>query len=255
VNPEAAGSLVLVPAPLDFGVSDGTASLAEQLPLGSIQHAARLRYWLVENAKSARAFLKRVQALTPLAAPLQELAMQELPRPSKGGNKSEPVNWQALLAPALAGNELGLLSEAGLPAVADPGAAAVAHAHALGLRVEVLPGASALTLALAASGLNGQQFAFVGYLPQDAVARTQRLRELETTSARLQQTQLFIETPYRNVALLDAALSCLKPGTRLALAQALATPQAHARMLTVAKWRGTDHKPSDQLPCVFAILA
>lgn len=255
MNPAAAGSLVLVPAPLDFGIGDSPASLTGQLPLDSIQHAARLRHWLVENAKSARAFLKRVNALAPLSVPLQEVAMQELPRPGKGGSRPEPVNWPALLAPAMAGSELGLLSEAGLPAVADPGAAAVAQAHALGLPVRVLPGASALTLALAASGLNGQQFAFVGYLPHDAAARIQRLRELETLSARLQQTQLFIETPYRNAALLGAALSCLKPGTRLACAQALATPQADTRMLTVAKWRESARVPSNQWPCVFAILA
>ena len=122
----------------------------------------------------------------------------------RAGRTPATFDGDRLLAPALAGDDLGLISEAGLPAVADPGARLVAAAHAAGIRVVALPGASSITLAVAASGLNGQSFAFVGYLPIEAEARAARIRELEATSRRLAQTQVMIETPYRNAALLGA---------------------------------------------------
>ncbi|ODU96368.1 MAG: ribosomal RNA small subunit methyltransferase I, partial [Rubrivivax sp. SCN 70-15] len=210
------GRLLLVPNTLDLGAAE--VELQDVLPLGVIRQAAALAHWAAEDARSARAFLKRVAAVVPLARPLQETSIRELPRPRKGSREPVPAaEWQALLAPALAGHDLGLISEAGLPAVADPGAALVEAAHAAGVPVLPLAGASSLLLALAASGLNGQSFAFVGYLPQDAAARTARLRELESTSRRLQQTQLIIETPYRNAALLAALLASLAPETRLSV--------------------------------------
>jgi len=187
------GTLWLVPNTLDLG--DGS-ELADVLPQGVLRRAAALTHWVVEDTKSARAFLKRVDALIPLVQPLQTLRIEEVPRARKGSGEAITAGrWQALLAPAQAGHDMGLLSEAGMPAVADPGAEMVAAAHALGVPVAALSGPSALMLALAASGLNGQSFAFVGYLPQDAGAREARLRELEALSRRLQQTQLFIETP------------------------------------------------------------
>ncbi|MEO7855030.1 MAG: Maf family protein [Rubrivivax sp.] len=181
--------------------------IRELVPLGVLQHAARLEHWLAEDARSTRAFLKRVHAVQPLSLPLQAIDIRELPKPRKGGKATamqDATDFDALLAPALAGHELGLISEAGLAAVADPGAAVVAAAHARSIPVCVLPGASALLLALAGSGLNGQSFAFVGYLPQDSVARQQRIKELEAVSMRLGQTQLLIETPYRNAAMLQS---------------------------------------------------
>jgi 16S rRNA (cytidine1402-2'-O)-methyltransferase len=153
----------------------------------------------------------------------------------------------------MAGNDMGLLSEAGMPAVADPGSSVVKAAHDLGLRVVPLSGPASLLLALAASGLNGQNFAFVGYLPQDAQARTQRIRELEALALRTGQTQLFIETPYRNTALTQALLQTLQHNTRLAIAYGLTLESANVRSETVKGWRSKPVAAHDRTPAVFAI--
>ncbi len=248
------GALLLVPNTLDLGAA--TAPLAELLPDAVLRRAAALRHWAAEDARSARAFLKRVAELHPLALPLQEMQISELPRPRKGSREPVPAAaWQALLAPALQGHELGLISEAGLPAVADPGAELVAAAHAAGVPVLPLAGASSILLALAASGLNGQSFAFVGYLPQEAAARTQRIRELEGFSRKWAQTQIVIETPYRNAALLQALLAGLAPNTRLSISCGLTLPEGWNRTLTVAAWRERVTVMPDKLPAVFAWLA
>jgi len=248
------GTLLLVPNALDLGAE--AIALQEVLPLGVIRRAAALLHWAAEDARSARAFLKRVDAIVPLAQPLQAIDIRELPRPRKGSREPVPAaEWRALLQPALAGNDLGLISEAGLPAVADPGAALVEAAHAAGVPVLPLAGASSLLLALAASGLNGQSFAFVGYLPQDAAARTARLRELEALSRRQQQTQLFIETPYRNAALLEALLAALAPTTRLSISCGLTLPGGWNRCDSVAGWRAKPAALPDRVPAVFALLA
>lgn len=253
------GRLLLVPNTLDLGAA--AVDIRDLLPLGVLRQAAALQHWAVEDARSARAFLKRVAAVLPLAAPLQAIAMRELPRPRKGAPAASAATLQAehaaLLAPALAGHDLGLLSEAGLPAVADPGSLLVQAAHAAGVPVQPLAGASSLLLALAASGLNGQSFAFVGYLPQDAAARSARIRELETHSRRQQQAQLAIETPYRNAALLQALLATLLPDTRLSISSGLTGPAGFTRSGTVAQWRqwlvaGTAPALSDKEPAVFA---
>ena len=209
---------------------------------------------MVEDARSARAFLKRVAAVAPLAVPLQAVAMTELPRARKGSREGiEPAQWQALLEPAVSGHDLGLLSEAGLPAVADPGAAVVEAAHAAGLTVVPLAGPSALVLALAASGLNGQSFAFVGYLPQEATERAKRMLELESIALRTGQTQLFIETPYRNEAVLQALLQHLQPSTRLSVSSGLTLPHAQTRSRLVKAWRQQADGPDNSTPAVFAI--
>lgn len=249
-----AGRLLLVPCPLDLGAD--AVPLPEVLPEGVLRAAAALRHWVAEDARSARAFLKRVAALHPLAAPLQELQISELPRPRKGSREAVPAaEWASLLAPALQGHDLGLISEAGLPAVADPGNALVAAAHAAGVPVLPLAGASALLLALAASGLNGQSFAFVGYLPQEAAARAARVRELEALSRRAAQTQLFIETPYRNAALLETLLATLAPATRLSVSCGLTMPEGLTRSAPVAEWRARPLALPQRLPAVFALLA
>lgn len=249
----APARLLLVPTPLDFGMDDSQA-LAELLPLSTIRAAAGLQHWVVENAKTARAFLKRVNAVTPLAQALQTLDIQELPRGQKGAAPSA-AQIDALLTPLRQGLPLGLMSEAGLPAVADPGALLVARAHQLNLPVQSLPGSSSLVQAVAASGLNGQSFAFQGYLPQDATARGTRIRELEQWSKRQQQTQLVIETPYRNQVLLEALLQALAPGTRLAVSCALTTAAEWTRCATVAQWRQSAAPlPKDQ-PAIFSWLA
>ena len=247
------GTLLLVPNTLDLGAD--AVDIQDVLPLGAIRRAAALTHWVAEDARSARALLKRVGAVAPLARPLQEIAIVELPRPRKGSREPvPPAAWQALLEPALAGHDLGLVSEAGLPAVADPGSLLVAAAHRAGVPVLPLAGPSSLLLALAASGLEGQSFAFVGYLPQDAAARTARIRELEMLSRRLGQTQLLIETPYRNAAMLAALTSALAPTTRLAVACGLTLPGGWTRSGPVADWRSRPQTMPDRLPAVFALL-
>lgn len=245
--------LLLIPAPLDFGL-DASAPLAEVLPLRTIRAAAGLTHWVVENAKTARAVLKRVEAVTPLALPLQQLSITELPRPPKGQGRVA-IDWAPLLAPLRSGQDLGLLSEAGLPAVADPGAHLVAAAHKAGFAVQGLPGSSSIVQAVAASGLNGQSFAFHGYAPTDAAERLQRLREWEAQSRKWQQTQVLIETPYRNQALLQALLQALHPSTQLAVSRALTTLHEWTRSATVAQWRQQPSElPTDQ-PAMFSWLA
>ncbi len=248
------GRLLLVPNTLDLGAE--AVDIQSLLPLGVLRQAASLQHWAVEDARSARAFLKRVHAVVPLALPLQDIRMTELPRPRKGSGQAVAANeWAALLAPALAGQDLGLLSEAGLPAVADPGSALVQAAHAAGLTVLPLAGASSLLLALAASGLNGQSFAFVGYLPQDAANRSARLRELEAQSRRLQQTQIVIETPYRNAALLAALLAALNGQTGLSVSSGLTGPAGWTHSARVAQWRQVGRTMSNREPAVFCFLA
>ncbi|MFM2058900.1 MAG: hypothetical protein RLY71_3285 [Pseudomonadota bacterium] len=261
------GRLLLIPNTLDLGTwreGEAAPDLTEVLPMGALRAAARLTHWVAENAKSARSLLKRVHAVVPLGQPLQALDIRELPRPPKGGGKAAgggeravaPAELTALLAPALAGHDIGLISEAGLPAVADPGAALVRAAHAAGLTVVPLSGPSSLVLAVAASGLNGQSFAFVGYLPTEAAARSQRLRELEQHSRRWQQTQLIIETPYRNSTVLEALLAGLQPQTWLSVSCGLTLERGWTRTETVGAWRARRERalPS-AVPAVFAFLA
>lgn len=253
----ATGVLYLVPAPLDFGC-DTQVDLPQVLPTGTLQTAARITHWVCENAKSTRAYLKRIDALHPLAAPLQQQQITELPRAvhkkgDHGDRDSAPFDARPLLAAAVTGHDMGLVSEAGMPAVADPGASVVRAAHTLGIAVVPLVGPVSLLLALAASGLNGQNFAFVGYLPQDGAERSQRIRELEAMATKTGQTQLFIETPYRNAALWQALLQSLQPGTRLALASGLTLPQARVRSMTVQQWKRESHPADNRTPVVFAL--
>ncbi len=236
------------------------AKLGDVLPAGTIAAAAGLTHWICENAKSLRAYLKRVDAETPLVLPLQQLHISELPRVvhKKGdhaGSAGASFDARPLLIAALAGHDVGLSSEAGMPAIADPGSSVVRAAHDLGLTVLPLVGPVSLLLALAASGLNGQNFAFVGYLPQDASARTARILELESLALRTGQTQLFIETPYRNAALLQALLQALHDQTRLAVSTGLTLPgDANCtRSHTVKDWRKHQAGDGMRLPAVFAI--
>jgi 16S rRNA (cytidine1402-2'-O)-methyltransferase len=255
VSPPAPhGRLLLVPSPLDTGVAP--VALDHVLTPHAMHCAARLTHWVVENAKSARALLKRIDVQVPLACPLQELAIVELPRPHKRGSAQRAAtDLRPLLRPLLDGHDVGLLSEAGLPAVADPGALLVAAAHDAGIDVLPLAGSSALTLALAASGLNGQSFAFVGYLPVDAQARAARLRELQARSRRERATQLMIETPYRNQALFDTMLAALEPATRVSVSVGLTLPGGWSRTLDVAAWRARPATLPADVPAVFALLA
>lgn len=250
-----AGALYLIPNTLDFGIANEANAIEEVLPAAVIRTAARLAHWVAENAKTTRAFLKRIDAVVPLARPLQTLSIIELPRPQKGTIGSPAADLTALLAPALAGHDIGLISEAGLPAVADPGAALVQAAHAADIKVVAMSGPNSLVLALAASGLNGQSFAFVGYLPTDAAARATRIRELEAHSRRATQTQLMIETPYRNEALLGALLVHLQAATRVSVSCGLTLPSGFTRTDTVQGWKARPATLPNNVPVVFSLLA
>lgn len=249
------GILYLMPNALDFGTGEAATDLSNRIPLGALRIAARLEHWLGENAKTTRAFLKRVEAVSTLALPLQQISIVELPRPAKGRAEAAPLDTGRLLAPLLAGHDLGLLSEAGLPAVADPGSLVVAAAHAAQIRVVALPGASSITLAVAASGLNGQSFAFLGYLPIDGEGRNARIRELEAISRRHRQTQVTIETPYRNPALLAALVAQLQPTTLLSVSIGLTLASESTRSDPVARWRSSPGTVPADLPAVFSFLA
>lgn len=251
------GRLFLVPTPLDLGCGEQTA-LQSVLPLHVIQIVAGLRHWICEDAKSTRAFLVRVRELMPLACDLRDMDFKTLPRAvQKKGDRFAPADIASLLQATLDGQDAGLTSEAGMPAVADPGASVVRAAHDLGIPVLPLAGPSSILMALACSGLNGQNFAFVGYLPVDGAQRELRIRELEALALKTGQTQLFIETPYRNRALLQALIITLKPTTRLALACGLTLERQWMRSETVRQWKRTgpdaEQPPTLDLPAIFGI--
>jgi 16S rRNA (cytidine1402-2'-O)-methyltransferase len=257
------GTLYLVPTPLDFGCTGPEpAAIGQLLPGATLTVASHLSHWITENAKSTRAFLKRVETSHGLAASLQAQQISELPRAAhKKGDHAPDAALDAaariLLAPALAGHDIGLVSEAGMPAIADPGSSVVRAAHALSLPVVPLSGPVSLMLALAASGLNGQNFAFVGYAPQEATERARRLRELESQALAKGQTQILIETPYRNAALLQALVQTLQPNTRLAACFGLGlSEQQRCFSQSVREWKrlltSSGNLPL-ALPCVFLI--
>ena len=253
LQPGALGRLYLVPAPLDFGC-DTQVDLQQTMPLGTLQVAARLQHWICENAKSTRAYLKRVNDIMALDAPIQAQAMQELPREvHKKGDHTGNFDARPLLAAALAGHDMGLVSEAGMPAVADPGSSVVRAAHDLGIEVVALTGPVSLLLALAASGLNGQNFAFVGYLPQDAQERIARIKALESLALKTGQTQLFIETPYRNAAMMQALLQTLQHNTRLAVCSGLTLSRGVCRSESIKQWRQKATLLDNSTPAVFAL--
>lgn len=225
------GILYLIPNTL--GQADGTTNdlLSCIIPHQVQVLTASLDYFVAENAKSTRAFLKLVAVTHPLAKPLQEIHIAEL-------NVNTPAtSLPALLAPILAGQDAGLISEAGVPAVADPGANLVRLAHQHGIQVRPLVGPSSLLLALMASGLNGQSFAFNGYLPTDAGLRAKRIKALEERSRQEKQTQLFIETPYRNAAMLEALAATCLPDTLICIATDLTLPCESVRTHSASTWR------------------
>ena len=247
------GRLYLVPAPLDFGCND-LVNLQNTMPMGTLDVASRLQHWISENAKSARGYLKRVNEIIPLSSPLQALQIQELPREvHKKGDHNGNFDASPLLSPALQGHDMGLVSEAGMPAVADPGSSVVRAAHDLGIAVVPLTGPVSLLLALAASGLNGQNFAFVGYLPQDPLERATRVRELESLALKSGQTQLFIETPYRNAAMMQTLLQTLQPNTRLAVCSGLTLSRGICRSDIIKNWKKQTAMVDNATPAVFAL--
>ncbi|QDX80396.1 SAM-dependent methyltransferase [Denitratisoma sp. DHT3] len=234
-----AGTLYLIPVAL------GDVPWPQFLPAATRDRACRLTHYVVENAKTARAELKRLEHPTPL----RDIAIEELPE------HPTAADLERLLAPVRAGHDLGLMSEAGCPGVADPGALLVRRAHELGIAVRPLVGPSSLLLALMASGLDGQRFAFHGYLPAREPERGQRIAELERDSQRNNQTQLFIETPYRNAALFQALLQGCHASTRICLATDLTLPTEAIATRTIEQWRIAPAPDLERRPTVFLLLA
>ncbi len=202
-----------------------------------------LRRFVVEHPKTARHFLKA------LGLPLQELAFEVLDEHSKAEDLERLARWLE------SGGDVGLLSEAGCPAIADPGASLVNCAHRLGMQVVPLVGPSSIVLALMGSGLNGQRFAFNGYLPQAAAERDARIRDLEERSRKLDQTEIFIEAPYRNDPLFKAIAANCRPETMLSLAIDLTSATEEIRAKSIAEWRRTAPPQLHKRPTVFLLLA
>jgi len=232
------GTLYLIPTPL------GKATLEQSLPPAVAVQADQLRPFIVENSKTARQHLKWLNVSTPI----RDLTLHEL------NEHTKPAQLESLLQPLLAGEDVGLMSEAGCPAIADPGADLVRMAHRRGICVKPLIGPSSILLALMASGANGQRFSFQGYLPVDANERKQALQKLELRSRQFDEAIAFIETPYRNNQMLETLLDTLKPATLLCAASELTTANEIIVSRRVGEWpkvRPDLHKH----PTVFVLYA
>jgi len=234
------GTLYFIPVTL------GDESIERVIPNDVAEITHRLDHFIVENEKTARRFLGAYKH----PKPIRELAFSTLNEHTP--DKSLP----SLLNDLLAGKDVGLMSEAGCPGVADPGAKLATLAHQKGIRVAPLVGPSSILLSLMASGLNGQQFTFLGYLPIDARERMQSLRQIEKTSKASQTTQIFIETPYRNQQLLKAMLDTCHANTKLCIACQVSLPDEYILTKTVAEWKRLSDLPDlHKKPTVFLLLA
>lgn len=232
------GTLYLIPAPLADGNNDAI------LPAEVIALAARLDTFVVEHPKTARQILKRYGTTHAL----QDVRMTEL-------NEHTPDSAvKALLEPLLSGKDVGILSEAGCPGIADPGANLVRLAHDQGIRVVPLVGPSSILLALMAAGASGQRFRFHGYLPVDASARHACLRTLEKDSRQLDEAQVFIETPYRNVGLIDAIRTACHKETRLTVACDLTAASETIVSKPIKSWP-SDNSQFNKRPALFVMYA
>ena len=231
------GKLYLIPSPL------GDYEPAQVLPEPVLQRAKELKCFVVEELRTARRFL----SAAGLKGHIEELEFHTL-------NEHTSQSEVEALAELFTRGDVGLISEAGLPAVADPGAALVALCHRKGIEVVPLTGPSSLMLALMASGLNGQSFAFRGYLPAKTDERKQAIKDIERQSKSLNQSQIFIETPYRNDSLLQDLIQQLQPSTRLTVAADLTLPSAFIRTKTAAEWK-KQPVTIGKRPCVFIILS
>ncbi len=220
-NSNTSGRLYLIPAML------GDTAPAEVLPPEIRNRASQLKHFIVEELRTARRFLKKLDQSTEIDS-LQFFVLNE---------HTDPSEIPGMLSPLLEGNDMGLLSEAGLPCLADPGSALVSAAHAHGIRVIPLTGPSSVILALIASGFNGQNFAFHGYLPVDQKKRLQAIRNLEQQVYRNDQTQIFIETPYRNLKMFESLLQACRPESMLCIAADITTSGEMIRSQPVEKWK------------------
>ncbi len=231
------GTLFLIPSDL------GETAPLGGLPSLNLEITAQIRYFIVEDLRTARRFLKKHLPGTVI----DDLSFGIL-------NEHTPESeWLQLLHPLQDGIDGGLISEAGMPCLADPGSGLVSLAHESGIQVRPLPGPSSIFLALAASGLNGQQFAFSGYLPVDKHQRAGRLRELEAAAVQKGITQIFIETPYRNLQMFEALCNTLHPGTRFCIATNLTLRDEWVATRTAAEWKRAKVPDINKKPAVFLI--
>ena len=202
-----------------------------------------IRHFIVENVRSARRFLRQ----TDKAFPIDDSTFFEM------GKHADEKLFSQYLQPLREGKPVGIISEAGCPAVADPGADIVSIAQREGLRVVPLVGPNSMILAVMSSGLGGQSFAFNGYLPVEPADRTKRLKALETRAWTEGQTQLFIETPYRNQKMFQALLAALRPQTRLCVAAGITTSDEYIRTLRISEWKSTKLPDLSKVPAIFLI--
>ena len=230
------GKIYLIPTPI------GETDVYDVMPEANRAVMRALDYFIVENTRSARRFLSRAG----IGKPIDDLRFAEL------NEHTRPEELDGLLRPVLEGTDAGILSEAGVPAVADPGADAVALAHRHGVEVIPLVGPSSILLAVMASGLNGQSFAFNGYLPVKQPERNRAIRFFESRALKEGQSQAFIEAPYRNEKLLADLLGTCAPGTRLTIAADLLGPEQYIRTRTVAAWKG-EQPPVHKRPAIFIL--
>ena len=232
------GTLYLIPVTL------GGDNINQVLPPEVVKIAQNIENFVVESEKSARHFLSTIKT----AKPVRELALNLL-------NEHTPdKDVAALLAPLLAGKDVGLMSDVGCPAIADPGAKLVALAHQKGIRVMPFVGPSSILLSLMASGLNGQSFAFLGYLPVDKTQRAQKLKEIEKRAQTHKETQIFIETPYRNMHMLEALLSTCSANTRLCISSQVSLPDEMIVTKTINRWKLSALPDLHKKPTVFLLL-
>jgi 16S rRNA (cytidine1402-2'-O)-methyltransferase len=231
------GILYLIPTAL------GDAPSPADFPEINITVIGTLRHFVVEDVRTARRFLKKILP----AIKIDDLTFQIL------DEHTRPEEVSALLAPAIEGENMGLLSEAGLPCVADPGALLVSYAHEKGVKVMPLTGPSSIFLSLMASGFNGQNFAFSGYLPVDKKEKAAKIRELETTAYRQDQTQIFIETPYRNQQMMESLVETCRPQTRICIAVNITMPDETIITRTVEQWKRMKWPEIQKKPAVFLL--
>ncbi|MBQ3896622.1 MAG: SAM-dependent methyltransferase [Paludibacteraceae bacterium] len=232
------GILFLIPNTLGENAPD------EVMPQKVMETAKRLRHFIVEDVRTVRRYLRRIDRTFPI----DDSQFFELNQHTDR-SKIEPY-----LKPLLEGNDMGIISEAGCPAVADPGADIVALAHRKGIRVVPLVGPSSILLAQMASGFNGQSFAFVGYLPIEAAERQKRLRKLEHRAKEENQTQLFIETPYRNMKLFDELTATLRGDTRLCIACDITLESEYIETRTIGEWKQKKPQDLNKRPTIFGIF-
>ena len=236
---KATATLFLIPSSL------GEEQLSTVWPEGNTLVLNKLRIFIVENLRTARRFLKQAG----YSHPIDDTTFFLL------NKHTSAEEYSRFLQPALTGNSIGLLSEAGCPCIADPGQVIVQRAHELGLQVKPLTGPSSIMLALMASGMNGQHFQFHGYLPIHKEARDKKIKELESESQRTGTTQIFMEAPYRNNSLAESILRLCKAGTRLCVAADLTMPEEYIQTKTIGNWRKEKMTNLHKRPAIFLIHA